>query len=74
MCTPYFAERTGDNMDSMDKLKMEEKELKEKIEFCTLLIRCGSLVQATPEQSIRAFKLKENFEEELRVIKLKMGE
>ena len=74
MCTPYFAERTGDNMDSMDKLKMEEKELKEKIEFCTLLIRYGSLVQATPEQSIGAFKLKENFEEELRVIKLKMGE
>ena len=36
--------------------------------------RYGSLVQATPEQSIRAFKLKENFEEELRVIKLKMGE
>lgn len=61
-------------MDSMDKLKMEEKELKEKIEFCTLLIRYGSLVQATPEQSIWAFKLKENFEEELRVIKLKMGE
>lgn len=61
-------------MDSMDKLKMEEKELKEKIEFCTLLIRYGSLVQATPEQSIQAFKLKENFEEELRVIKLKMGE
>jgi len=72
MPAPYFAERTGDN-DSMDKLKMEEKELKEKIEFCTLLIRYGGLVQATPEQSIRAFKLKENFEEELRVVKLKMG-
>ncbi len=57
----------------MERLEMEEKELKEKIEFCDLLIKYGSLVNATSEQSIRAFKLKENFEEELRVVRLKMG-
>jgi len=45
---------------------MEEKELKEKIEFCSLLIKYGNLVGAS-------FKLKDNFEEELRVLKLKMG-
>ena len=55
----------------MDKLKMEEKELKEKIEFCSLLIKYGNLVGASSEQSIKAFKLKDNFEEELRVLKLK---
>ena len=54
----------------MDKLKMEEKELKEKIEFCSLLIKYGNLVGASSEQSIKAFKLKDNFEEELRVLKL----
>lgn len=57
----------------MDKLKMEEKELKEKIEFCSLLIKYGKLVNTTSEQSIRAFKLKDSYEEELRVLKLKMG-
>lgn len=65
---------TGRTGDAMDKLKMEEKELKEKIEFCSLLIKYGNLVGASSEQSIKAFKLKENFEEELRVLKLKMGE
>lgn len=56
----------------MTKLEMEEKELKEKMEFCSLFIRYGKLVHATSEQSIRAFKLKESLEEELRVLKLKM--
>ncbi len=41
----------------MDKLKMEEKELKEKIEFCSLLIKYGNLVGASSEQSIKAFKI-----------------
>lgn len=53
---------------------MEEKELKEKIEFCSLLIKYGNLVGASSEQSIKAFRLKDNLEEELRVLKLKMGE
>ncbi len=56
----------------MTKLEMEKKELKEKIEFCSLLIRYGHLVNATSEQNVRAFKLKESLEEELRVLKLKM--
>lgn len=57
----------------MDKFVVEEKELKEKIEFCSLLIKYGKLVGATSEQSIKAFKLKESLEEELRVLELKMG-
>lgn len=58
---------------SMTKFEMEEKELREKIEFCSLLIKYGKMVDATSEQSIRAFKLKENLEEELRVLRLKNG-
>ncbi|HBA97844.1 MAG TPA: hypothetical protein DCZ23_07030 [Lachnospiraceae bacterium] len=58
--------------EAMTKLEMEKKELKEKIEFCSLLIRYGHLVNATSEQNVRAFKLKESLEEELRVLKLKM--
>ena len=34
---------------AMDKLKMEEKELKEKIEFCSLLIKYGNLVGASSD-------------------------
>ena len=58
---------------SMLVIEALEKELKEKIEFCSLLIKYGNLVGASSEQSIKAFKLKDNFEEELRVLKLKMG-
>jgi len=70
--TGWLAVPDGRKGDFMDKFKMEEKELKEKIEFCSLLIKYGKLVNSTSEQSIRAFKLKESFEEELRVLKLRM--
>ncbi|MCD7826884.1 MAG: hypothetical protein LUH14_13160 [Clostridiaceae bacterium] len=57
----------------MNKFEMEEKELKEKIEFCSLFIQYGKLVNANSDQSARAFKLRGDFEEELRVLELKKG-
>lgn len=66
-------EKVKQGRETMTKFQMEEKELKEKIEFCSLLIKYGKLVNATSEQSIKAFKLKDNLEEELRVLKLRNG-
>lgn len=68
-----FATQNKRTEEAMTKFEMEEKELKEKMEFCSLLIKYGKMVDATQEQSVKAFKLKENFEEELRVLRLKNG-
>lgn len=55
----------------MDKNKIEIKELEEKIAFCDYLIKYGSLVNATQEQTAKAFYVKGSLEEELRVLKMR---
>ncbi len=54
----------------MDKYEYEVNELKEKIEFCSLFIKYAGLVEGTMQQSAKAFKLKNDYEEELNVLKL----
>lgn len=58
----------------MDNIKMEIKELEEKIVFCECVIKYGYLVNATPAQAAKAFNVKGSLEEELRVLKMRIGE
>lgn len=55
----------------MSDFSREINELKEKITFCDLMIKHGDLVKATPQQFEKAFKVKGNLEEELRVLKMR---
>lgn len=57
----------------MDKIDMAEKELLEKIDFCSYVIKYGSLINATSAQTVKAFKLKGDYEEELNVLRLQKG-
>lgn len=54
----------------MDKIDRAEKELQEKIDFCSYVIKYGNLINATSDQTVKAFKLKGDYEEELNVLQL----
>ena len=51
----------------MADVNQEVKELKEKIEFCSYVMKYGRLI----DMSVKAFKLKCELEDELRFIELK---
>lgn len=55
----------------MADVNQEVKELKEKIEFCSYVMKYGRLIDMSSDQTVKAFKLKCELEDELRFIELK---
>lgn len=55
----------------MADVNQEVKELKEKIEFCSYVMKCGRLIDMSSDQTVKVFKLKCELEDELRFIELK---
>ena len=54
----------------MADVNQEVKELKEKIEFCSYVMKYGRLIDMSSDQTVKAFKLKCELEDELRFIEL----
>lgn len=55
----------------MTDVYQEIKELKEKIEFCSYVMKYGKLLDMSSEQTVKAYKVKGELEDELRFIELK---
>ena len=55
----------------MADVNQEVKELKEKIEFCSYVMKYGRLIDMSSDQTVKAFKHKCELEDELRFIELK---
>ena len=55
----------------MADVNQEVKELKEKIECSSYVMKYGRLIDMSSDQTVKAFKLKCELEDELRFIELK---
>ena len=53
----------------MADVNQEVKELKEKIEFCSYVMKYGRLIDMSSDQTVKAFKLKCELEDEIHRIK-----
>ena len=50
----------------MADIYQEIKELKEKIEFCSYAMKYGKMLDMSSDQTVKAFKVKGELEDELR--------
>ena len=55
----------------MADIYQEIKELKEKIEFCSYAMKYGKMLDMSSDQTVKAFKVKGELEDELRFMELK---